>query len=528
MNRASYLSPAIQRLGSEPCNPFRLGSTPSCSEIDGVSVSRLVSNHGSPLFVFSEATLRAKYREAHRAFSLRYPDVQFAWSYKTNYLNAICRVFHEEGAIAEVVSEFEYDKARGNGVPGHDIIFNGPFKSREILERAADEGAMIQVDNLDELLLLGEIASQPGRSKPIAVALRVYLDTGTHAVWSKFGFNADTPEALRVVRRLLQMPGLKLQGFHAHIGTFILDPDAYRLSSAALVRLALEAERLGAEPIRYLNVGGGFASRARLHYQYLSPEQATPSFDRYAEAICDTITQAWPAGRPLPRLYLETGRALVDEAGYLISTVVAVKRRPMAPAPSLNGVLAAYGKGASAIGTTPARESDRPALVIDAGINLLYTTAWYLPSILPAKSCVDTPAPTTVYGCLCMNIDVLREEAPLPGLTTGDQVVLHPVGAYNITQSMQFITYRPAVVMIGLDGVVHAIRRRENLDYVQKLEVVPKHLAQKSARKKIHSPPIRHPGLNADRRSEGSVLLAFPREKTGQDTTHHNGKRSLI
>jgi hypothetical protein len=148
---------------------------------------------------------------------------------------------------------------------------------------------MIQVDNLDELLLLGEIAAQPDREKPIAIALRVYLDTGTHAVWSKFGFNADNGEALRVVRRLLQMPGLKLQGFHAHIGTFILDPDAYRQSATVLVRLALEAERLGAEPVRYLNAGGGFASRARLHYQYLSPEQATPSFDRYAEAICDTI-----------------------------------------------------------------------------------------------------------------------------------------------------------------------------------------------------------------------------------------------
>jgi len=470
-----YLSPAIQRVGSEPCNPFRLGSTPSCPEIDGVAVSHLVREHGSPLFVFSEAMLRSKYREAHRAFSRRYPDVQFAWSYKTNYLNAICRVFHDEGAIAEVVSEFEYDKARQNGMAGRDIIFNGPHKGRAILERAANEGAMIQVDNLDELLMLGEIASQPGRAgKPIAIALRVHLDTGTHAVWSKFGFNADNGEALRVVRRLLQMPGLKLQGFHAHIGTFILDPDAYRKSSATLVRLALEAERLGADPIRYLNVGGGFASRARLHYQYLSPQQVTPSFDRYAEAICDTIIQAWPAGRPLPRLYLETGRALVDEAGYLISSVVAVKRRQLASASQLGGVLAAYGKGASQ--SASAVETDRPALVIDAGVNLLYTTAWYLPSILPARACVDNPAPTTVYGCLCMNIDIIREETPLPGLTTGDQVVLHPVGAYNITQSMQFITYRPAVVMIGTDGEVHVIRRRENLEYVQQLEEVPEHL----------------------------------------------------
>jgi diaminopimelate decarboxylase len=490
MSRQSYLTPAIHRLGSEPCNPFRLGTAPRCAEIAGVAVAELARAYGSPLFVFSEAALREKYREAKRAFARRYPDVQFAWSYKTNYLNAICRVFHQEGAIAEVVSAFEYEKARLNGVPGHDIIFNGPYKDRDILQLAADEGAMIQVDHLDELLLLGEIAAQPGRTRPVSVALRVFLETGTHTVWSKFGFNADNGEALRMVRRLAQMPGLSLVGFHAHIGTFILEPDAYRRSATVLAQLALEAEKLGAGPIRYLNCGGGFASRARLHGQYLPPEQATPGFDRYAEAICDTLIQLWPAGRKLPRLYLETGRALVDEAGYLISTVVAVKQREASGASTLGGVLGAYGKGA--VAPRP-RESSQPALVIDAGINLLYTTAWYQPAILPAKASSDTPAPTTVYGCLCMNIDVIREEAPLPGLTTGDHVVLHPVGAYNLTQSMQFITYRPAVVMIALDRKVHVIRRREDLAYVQELEEIPAHLDE--ARLDLDpSPPPRRNG----------------------------------
>jgi diaminopimelate decarboxylase len=454
MNK-TYCPPVIERIGAEPFNPFRLGQTPVCAEIDGVPVADLVRAHGSPL----------------RAFSHRYPDVQFAWSYKTNYLNAICRVFHQEGAIAEVVSEFEYDKARQNGVAGSDIIFNGPHKTRGALEKAVREGALIQVDHLDELLLLGEIAARA--AAPVKIALRVHLETGTHAVWSKFGFNADNGEALRVIRRMIQMPGLILHGLHAHIGTFILDPDAYRHSAEVLVRLALEAEKLGAGPIRYLNLGGGFASRSRLYGQYLPPEQATPSFDRYAEAICDTITQQWPAGRPLPRLYLETGRALVDEAGHLVSTVVAVKRRTVPAPAALDGVLASYGKERAA---GPPATTERPALVIDAGINLLYTTAWYQLNVLPARRSLETSTPTTVFGCLCMNIDVIREETPLPALTTGDHVVLHPVGAYNITQSMQFITYRPAVVMVGLDGRVDLIRRREDLAYVQELEQIPVHL----------------------------------------------------
>ena len=140
MNRIPYVRPTVQRLNSGPVNPFRHGSTPCCTEIDGVPVADLVRDHGSPLFVFSEKALREKYREAHRAFSRRYPNVQFAWSYKTNYLNAICRLFHQEGSIAEVVSGFEYEKARGNGIAGSDIIFNGPHKERADVERAVAEG----------------------------------------------------------------------------------------------------------------------------------------------------------------------------------------------------------------------------------------------------------------------------------------------------------------------------------------------------------------------------------------------------
>ena len=464
-----YTRPTIKRLNHGPVNPFRLGTTPFCAEIDGVAISDLIREHGSPLFVFSESALRDAYRAAHGAFTRRYPKVQFAWSYKTNYLNAICRVFHQEGAIAEVVSGFEYEKARHNGIDGNNIVFNGPHKSASDLQTAINDGAMIQIDNMDELLLIDELTQE--REVPLPIAMRVYLSTGSHAVWTKFGFSADDGEAIQIVRRIQAMPQLRLVGLHCHIGTFILEPDWYRIAAKKLVALAIEAESKGAGPIEYLNLGGGFASHARLHFQYLPPEQATPSMDRYAEAICDTITEEWPAGRELPTLYLETGRALVDDAGYLISSVVAVKRRALHD--PLQTALIAHGKDVTAQERPSASQN---ALVLDAGINLMYTTTWYQPRILPTRPCLDAPTPTTVFGCLCMNIDVLREDAPLPSLTTGDQVVMHPVGAYNQTQSMQFITYRPAVVMTGPGQKVHLIRKRENLEYVQAMELVPDHL----------------------------------------------------
>ena len=79
--------------------------------IDGVKVDDLMDKYGSPLYVFSERTIRKGMEDIKRAFSLRYPRVQMAWSYKTNYLDSICRIFHQEGSWAEVVSGFEYDKA---------------------------------------------------------------------------------------------------------------------------------------------------------------------------------------------------------------------------------------------------------------------------------------------------------------------------------------------------------------------------------------------------------------------------------
>ena len=118
------------------------------TQIDGVPVKKLIADYGSPVYVISERTIRKTYQNAVRSFKTRYPKVQFAWSYKTNYINAVCNVFHQEGSWAEVVSGFEYRKAIGNGVPGNRIIFNGPDKSEEDHLMAIKNGSMIHIDHL--------------------------------------------------------------------------------------------------------------------------------------------------------------------------------------------------------------------------------------------------------------------------------------------------------------------------------------------------------------------------------------------
>ncbi len=435
MNRERYERPVIIRHQAGLANKIGRSRAPrSMGSIDGVSVAGLAGEFGSPLFVFSEKRIRKNYREAHRAFSMRYPGVKFAWSYKTNYLDAVCRIFHDEGSWAEVVSEYEYDMARRNGVPGAKILYNGPYKPVPALERAVAEGAHIHIDNYDELLAMEKIAA--GSGKRIEAAIRINLDAGIHPAWDRFGFNYENGEARDAARRMRAGGKLVLAGVHAHIGTCILDPAAYRTQTEKLVEFSLWAGRELGCTVKYIDAGGGFPSSATLHEQYLPGDEANPPIDEYAEAVTAPLLAAGFSPDRLPALFLETGRALVDDAGFLVCSVVANKR--------LAG------------GTR--------AVIVDAGVNALFTSFWYKHNVFTAEEHSGMMEETAIYGPLCMNIDVLRPSLRLPSLDPGDILVFTPAGAYNVTQWMQFIRMRPPVVMIGEGGGVRLIRRAETLE----------------------------------------------------------------
>jgi diaminopimelate decarboxylase len=315
------------------------------SEIDGVNVRDLVKEFGSPLFVFSERTIEDKYLEFKEAFSSRYPEVEFWWSYKTNYLDAICRIYHKLGSKAEVVSEFEYQKARRNGIEGKNIIFNGPYKPKDALKVAVKEGAKIHIDHLYEINDLEDIAEELGVNIPVAI--RCNMDTGIYPQWSRFGFNIDNGEAYEAVRRIYKGKKLYLTGLHAHIGTFMLSSNAYANEVRNLMQLRKRIQEDFGYDIEYIDIGGGFASKNRLKGVYQPPEVIVPTADEYAEAITNAIYEF--NDKKLPKLYLETGRALIDEAGYLLTSVFADKRFP----------------------------DGRKGYIVDAGVNLLYTAFWY-------------------------------------------------------------------------------------------------------------------------------------------------------
>lgn len=441
--KKSYEKPFIRRQAGGVSNKFG-GLTQAVvkDSIEGITIADLVSRYGSPLFIYCERKAQEKYRALVDSFSMRYPKVQHAWSYKTNYLKAVCALFHKMGSWAEVVSAMEYDMALTLGVAPSRIIFNGPFKPYEALRRALIDGASVNVDSMDELYDAEKIAAEIGA--PVKVGIRLNMSLGACMPWDRFGFNIEAGQAYQAVKRAISGGGLVVEGLHAHIGTFILDPETYKMETEKLVGFAKQVRDEFEVRLRYIDIGGGFPSRNTLKGTYLSTSDMVPPFDRYAEGICGALLAGFrPDGLPL--LILETGRALIDEAAVLVATVVSVKR--------LND------------GTR--------ALVLDAGVNLLFTAFWYDHDILPT---VDRGSPLEdhiVYGPLCMQIDVVHERMRLPHLERGDTIIIRPVGAYNNTQWMQFINLRPNVVMIGEKGDVSLIREAETVEYLQERERIP-------------------------------------------------------
>jgi diaminopimelate decarboxylase len=449
MEKLPFERPIIQKINAGLPSKFGIPTRlEPITHIERIPVKELIDRFGSPTFVISEATIRRTYKEAYRAFSSRYPKVQFAWSYKTNYLNAVCNIFHKEGSWAEVVSGFEYNKALANGVSGEKIIFNGPYKTVADLTQAIENGSLIHIDHFDELYDIISLADTT--TKRPRVAIRVNMDTGVYPQWDRFGFNYENGEAWDALNRIMLCKKMDLVGIHTHIGTYMMSTSAYSIAATKLADLFLGLERKHKHTIKYIDMGGGFASKNTLRGAFYPGTDTAPTFDDFAEAITSALMKSEIKPENLPLLILETGRALIDDAGFLLGTVVANKRLA----------------------------DGRRATIIDAGVNLLFTAFWYEHDIRPAQAISEQMEDTTIYGPLCMNIDVVRSSIMFPLLKKGDHYVVKRIGAYNNTQWLQFITMRPNVVLIDTKGETHIIKKAEKLENINALEEVPDHLKQ--------------------------------------------------
>ena len=150
MKKDNYEAPNIELIQISTIGKHSILNMNTSSVFEEVEdIEKLIEAHGSPLYLLSEKKLREKYREFKRNFTQDGIKTIIGYSYKTNYLPAVCSILKEEGAYAEVVSDMEYKLARSLDVPGAEIIFNGCYKTKSELSKAVSEGALINIDNFD-------------------------------------------------------------------------------------------------------------------------------------------------------------------------------------------------------------------------------------------------------------------------------------------------------------------------------------------------------------------------------------------
>lgn len=405
-------------------------------------IKKLMQQFGSPLFIVCSKVMQAQQQLFEKIFNFPGYRTIIAYSFKTNYLPAICQSFIDNGCWAEVVSEMEHTLAEKLQTPPGQIVFNGPYKTECALVAAIKHGSLIHIDNFAELEAIEKIAST--LEIKAKVGIRFNFAYQNHA-WDKFGFGFCPVEITQVLQKIKASQHLVFKSIHNHCGTYMIEPKIYSVSLEYIYQIAQIAQGIGLEP-EFIDLGGGFPSstilKAQFNHGLLSEP---PELLAYADAMdkgLKALSQL--IGKQLT-LILEPGRALIDEAVILCCQVIATKK----------------GQHGARI------------VITDAGVNILPTSYWYQRKPVVVDEDSRQYCYQKICGSLCMQIDVINDNVYLPELTPFTHLIYPNVGAYNHTQSMQFIHYRPATIMVDEHNATRVIRRKETFDNVFARDVFP-------------------------------------------------------
>ncbi len=405
--------------------------------VGGVDLVSLAEEFGTPLFVYDETHLRTRCREAVGAWG-----EGVAYATKAFLCTAMARLAHEEGMWLDVSTGGELYVALSAAVPADRLVMHGNNKSTEEIARALELGVgRIVVDSFDEIDRLDELTGDAGSGSGAQVLLRVTpgIEAHTHEFVrtgqedSKFGFleGLASGAASEAVARLRALPGVKLAGVHAHIGSQIFRVESFGDEVEALAGFFLP---LGLDE---LCVGGG------LGVAYVAGERA-PTMTAWAEIVHGACRRA---GLPEQlRITAEPGRAIVATAGMTLYRVGTIKELP--------GL--------------------RPYIAVDGGMSdnprpVLYDSGYE--AFLPRAPGASRPLAVRVVGKHCESGDIVVADARVPADTAVGDVLATPVtGAYGYSMASNYNKVaRPAVVFVA-DGEARVVVRRETNDDLVRLD----------------------------------------------------------
>lgn len=398
--------------------------------IDGVSLEALAKEHGTPLHVMSRAAIETAYRQIDHALGDT-PHL-IAYAMKANGNPALLSLLASLGAGVDAVSGGEIHWALAAGVPADRIVMSGVGKTDDEIAFAIDSGIRgIHVESEPELDAIEEIARARGVTARIGLRINPDVDPQTHPYIAtglhdtKFGLELDV--ARRLLPRIVASAELELETIACHIGSQL--PRAASLAEAVEIagRFARECIDAGA-PIRSLDAGGGWP------ITYGDEDESADAHRAFGEAIREGMRRA---GVTDLEIVVEPGRALVGDAGALLTRVVFVKE-----------------------------QAQKRFVIVDAAMTELVRPALYgaYHAILPVRATSGTASVCDIVGPVCESGDFLALGRALPEVRRGDLLLVRGTGAYAASMSTEYNARPRAAEVLVEGGVARVIRARGRVD----------------------------------------------------------------
>jgi diaminopimelate decarboxylase len=385
---------------------------------EDVSLERIAAEVGTPVYVYSAATLRRHARVFREGLAAAGP-VHLAYAIKANPNLGVLRVLADEGYGADVVSAGEMKRALAAGIPAAEVVFSGVGKTEGELATGLDAGiGQFNLELEEEGVVLGALAAARGVRAPAVLRVNPDVDAGTHAKIStgkrenKFGVPIDQAPAM--FARLATVPGLEMRGVACHIGSQLADLAPLEAAYARVGELVAELRAAG-HAISRVDLGGGLGVPYRREDRLPSPADLG--------AMVARVTAGWDV-----ELMFEPGRVIAGNAGVLLTRVIWVKPG----------------------GTNP-------YVIVDAAMNDLARPALYdawhdFEAVRPSgKRFV-----ASIAGPVCETGDTFARDREIDAVARGDLAVFRTAGAYGATMASTYNS-RPLVPEVLVDGDRYAV-----------------------------------------------------------------------